>query len=285
MLFLQKLIPESIRIIAHNSIFQYRIATSKFRLLPHFIIIGAQKAGTTSLFYYLSQHPQIIPSIEKEVHFFDGGLNPFVDNYEKGQQWYRAHFPLPQIVGNDFVTGEASPLYMFNPIAPSRIANLIPQVKMIAILRNPTERAISGYFHEKRRGREPLPIMEALQEEDNRMKPILQNQDFKNKNFIHFSYKSRGLYKEQIERYLKYFSREQILIISSEDFFKEPEINISKVCDFLGIDNKFKCKDLNPQNVSNNRNAVSSEVYEYLNNYFLPHNQALYELIERNFDW
>ena len=98
--------------------------------MPDFIIIGAMKSGTTSLFHYLRQHPSLTPSYKKEVHFFDGGRKPSADNYEKGKSWYQSHFPLKWSVRNDRKTFEASPLYIFNPLAPQRIYELLPDAKL-----------------------------------------------------------------------------------------------------------------------------------------------------------
>jgi len=253
--------------------------------LPDFIIIGAMKSGTSSLFAYLGQHPQLFPSSKKEVHFFDGGTSADVDNYVKGQAWYRAHFPLRKHMSTDSKTFEASPLYIFNPLAPKRIFDLVPKVKLIAILRNPTERAISHYFHEKRNHREPLSIYEALREEEKRLEPVIKVEDYKSEIFIHYSYKSRGLYKKQIEMYLNYFSWHQLLVLSSNEFFNELDSTLRRVFDFVGVDTEFTAKDLKPRNVANYRSEVDADVYEYLNNYFLPHNQALYKLVGKSYGW
>ncbi|MFO7955055.1 sulfotransferase family protein [Thioalkalivibrio sp.] len=161
----KRVMPNWAKPYARRIINKYGEATWSKRGLPDFIIIGAQKSGTTSLYAYLSQHPQLFPSSTKEVHFFDGGLDPSVDTFKKGMPWYRAHFPLRKNMGANQRTFEASPLYIFNPLAPERIANVVPNVKIIALLRNPTERAISHFFHERRRGREPLAIDEALEKE------------------------------------------------------------------------------------------------------------------------
>jgi len=263
----------------------YQRATWRSRALPDFIIVGAMKSGTSSLFSYLSQHPQILPSKTKEVHFFDGGIDPDVDAFAKGQPWYRAHFPLKEHIPTGSKTFEASPLYIFNPIAPKRIFDLIPNVKIIAVLRNPTERAISHYFHEKRKGREKLSIYEAMQQEASRLEPVVQAEDFKSDIFVHNSYKSRGLYKEQIERYLEYFPRHQMLILSSEELFGDPDSTLARVFDFVGVDTAFKVEDLEPRNVASNRVKVDQDVFEYLDNYFLPHNQALYQLLGKTYGW
>lgn len=276
--------PHRVKSVTNNLRFYFRHATWRIRPLPDFIIIGTQKAGTTSLHALLSQHPQFLKPYEKEVHFFDGGLDPAVDNYEKGQTWYRAHFPFRRN-GSASKVFEASPLYIFNPLVPDRIFDLLPQVRIIAILRNPTDRAISHYFHEKQRGYESLPIMEALLMEEQRLEPAIQLRDYKNYSFIHHSYKSRGRYSEQLERYFKFFPRQQVLILTSEEFFHDQNKILRQMTDFAGIDSSFAVKDSRPRNVAKNKEQVSAEVYEYLNNYFQPHNQTLYELLGKQFPW
>ncbi len=256
-----------------------------WRSPPHILILGAQKAGTTSLYNYMAQHPQIFPGYHKEIHFFDGGLQQEADSYSKGPAWYRAHFPLKRKLGVNGKTLEASPLYLFHPLAPKRIREMVPQVKLIAILRNPTERALSHYFHEERGPMETLPVLEALQAEESRLDPILKNKDYKNNMFGHYSYKKRGVYHEQIERYLKYFPREQILILNCEKFFSEPLDTLKRVFEFVGVDSGYHIKDLKPLNVSSNRSKIDPEIYKYLDDYFRPYNEKLYKLIGESYDW
>jgi len=272
------------RLIPKIISWKYRLATSRFRCLPDFLMIGAQKSGTTSLFHYLRQHPQILPSKIKEVHYFDGGMIPTVDNYKLGEQWYKAHFPLKIFMNKRCRTGEASPLYIFNPLAPKRIFDLLPEVKIIAVLRNPTERAISHFFHEMRR-EEILPIDEALRAEEARLAPVIKNNNFKDKIFRKSSFKSRGHYKEQLERYLEYFPMENLHVICSEDLFSDTESELVKVFDFLGVDKGYKVKCFKPRGVGPNKTKVSSDIYDYLDEYFYPHNQALYKFLGRDFNW
>ena len=263
----------------------YHRATSRSRALPDLIIIGAMKSGTSSLFGYLSQHPQLFPSRTKEVHFFDGGKKPEVDTFLKKEAWYRAHFPLKKHMSAGSKAFEASPLYIFNPLAPKRIFDLVPKVKIIAVLRNPTERAISHYYHVKRKNREPLSIYEALQAEEKRLEPVIRDKDYKSEVFRHYSYKSRGLYKKQIERYLNYFPLQQTLVLSSDELFCEPDSTLKRVFDFVGVDTEFKVNNLGARNVGHNRIEVDRNVYDYLNDYFLPHNQELYELVGKSYGW
>lgn len=280
-----QLVPNSIKAPARRLVWQFRRATWRQRCLPDFIIIGSQKSGTSSLFAYLSQHPQLHPAFRKEIHYFDGGLEPGIDTFKKGESWYRAHFPLRRPMGSDAKAYEASPLYIFNPLVAKRIYDLLPHIKLIAILRNPTERAVSHYFHERRKGRETLPIMDALLREDERMSSSTQQRDYKSRAYVHFAYKGRGLYKQQIDRYLRRFHHNRLLVISSEMLFGDTSNSLRKIFEFVGVAGKVKVKDLKPRNVAENRNQVDRRVYAYLDNYFAPYNDELYQLIGQNFNW
>lgn len=276
---LKQLVPNSIKEPAKEV--KERLI-SRFHALPHFIVIGAMKSGTSSLLNYLSQHPQILPSSRKEVHFFDS-------NFDKKEYWYRLHFPLKKELVQGLITGEASPSYIFNPHVAERIYNLLPNVKLIAILRNPIERAISHYFHEIRLKRETLPIMEALQAEEQRIhsdwESMIQNKEFCGWSCIHFSYKKRGIYIEQLERYWQNFSKEQLLIIGSERFFAEPQKTLRKVFNFIEVDAEFEVKDLTPKNAGIQRSNVPATVYEYLEDFFSQYNQNLYQRLGQDFGW
>lgn len=264
---------------------RFLLSRAARRALPDFLIIGAMKAGTSSLVSFLSQHPQLLVASRKEVHFFDGGLRPSRDTYAQGPEWYREHFPLKREMGRGQKTFEASPLYLFNPLAPRRIADLVPSVKLIAILRNPTDRAISHYFHETSKGRESLPIMSALLAEEARLQPVLEAGDYKSNAYIHCSYKSRGRYREQLDRYLELFDEEQILVLGAEKFYADPVSSLQQVFRFVGVDEEYAPDDLRPRNVGVNRSEVEPEVHEYLDRYFETHNRALHELVGEDFGW
>ncbi len=257
----------------------YRWATSFLRPLPNSIIIGAQKSGTTSLFYYLVQHPEIVGGQPKELHFFD-------EHYEEGMLWYRAHFPFKK---SDNITIEASPSYLFLPGVPERIKLAIPKVKLIAILRNPSERAISSYFHQVRAGRESLPIMQALHIEEKRleMDEFQANPGFykQNMNYLNYSYKKRGLYLQQLRRYWEVFDQSQLLILTQEKFLSEPIQTLKKVFRFLDVDTSFSDINFLQYNVGTNKHKVPDEVYDYLDSYFAPHNKELEEQLDVNLGW
>lgn len=263
----------------------YRRATSRGRALPDFIIAGAMKSGTTSLFSHMAQHPGIFPTNKKEVHYFDGGLSPSVDTYRRGEAWYRTHFPLRRQMGAGAKAFEASPLYMFNPLAAGRIASLLPEVKIIIALRNPTDRAISHYFHEKRKGREPLPILEAFHREEERLAGALRTQNYKDQSFIHHSYKARGMYCEQVERFFQVLPRGQILILNSSDVFADAEGTLRRVLEFVGVDPDAEVGSLEARNVATNKSKVDPEVYRYLDGHFSAKNERLYEILGEDFGW
>ncbi|WP_347375013.1 sulfotransferase [Aequorivita sp. Q41] len=277
-MFLKKIIKKIIS--------EYRSLTWKRRSLPDFLIVGAQKAGTTSLFYYLSQHPQIVSPYKKEVHYFDGGLNPKVDTYKKGEKWYRSNFPLKP-KSKKIKTFEASPLYLFNPLAPKRIKELLPNVKIIILLRDPVERAISQYHHENKKEEwDNSPIVKAMQMEEERMKTALESKDYKSKEFIKYSYKARGKYAEQIERYFMLFPKSNILILESDQFFQKPQEVLKKILSFVEVDDQYEFKNLTPKNTGKYKaENVNDEVKNYLKNYFNESNKELYELLGKDFNW
>ena len=146
----------------------YRGITAPLRLLPDFLIIGTQRGGTTSLYHYLQAHPCLQATTTKEVHFFDR-------KYHKGLMWYRGHFPTvwekacaQQVQKQAFVTGEASPSYLFHPHVYKRVAQALPQVKLIVLLRNPVDRAYSQYYHSIELGHESRSFEEAIRDEQER---------------------------------------------------------------------------------------------------------------------
>src|SRR5258706_3897640 len=180
----------------------YRISTSQLRLLPDFIIIGTQRGGTTSLYYYLTEHPCIAHALMKEVHFFD-------DHFREGLNWYRAQFPsslqkyyTERIRKENFITGESSPYYLFYPPAPKRISEVVPQTRLIVLLRNPVDRAYSHHWLVTQEGKETLSFEEAIEHEEERLaggrEKILADEHYTSFNHRHFSYLARGIYLDQL---------------------------------------------------------------------------------------
>ena len=262
-----------------------RRSTASFRCLPNCLIVGAQKAGTSSLYHYLTQHPRVHSSYCKEVHFFDGGLDPLVDTYANGEHWYRAHFPFKHNMNTGDVCIDASPLYLFNPQAPERIKAVLPDTKIIILLRDPVERAISHYFHVKRRGFENLNIEDALAMEKKRLMRPIESRDYKALSFRQYSYQARGMYLEQILRFQKLFTNEQILIIGSDELLGEPEKTLTQTFNFLAIDSEYQIHDLEFKNIGGNKQEISKHAYKKLTDHFRPHNEALFEYLGTTFPW
>ena len=259
-----------------------KFSSNKF---PDFIIVGAQKSGTTSLFHYLSQHPQLVPACEKELHFFDDGLDEASNNYKKGGGWYGAHFARKDQLNGGQKTFEATPLYLFHPYSAARIAKLLPATKIIVVLRNPVERAISHYFHERRLGFESLPVLQAMENEDKRLEDSLSKGLYNSMPFIHFSYKTRGLYKEQLVRYFQYFGENQIHIIQNERLLIETDRVLVDLFKFIGVDANIEIKSLERRGVAHGKTGIDGRVYEYLNEYFYKPNQDLYHFLGCSYNW
>lgn len=261
----------------------YRNLTSSIRLMPNFIVIGAQKCGTTSLFEYLIEHPSISAPARKEIAFFSR-------HFSKGINCYRSYFPtlFHRLGRQGHITGEASTGYICHPHAPRRIAETIPQVKLIALLRNPVDRAYSHYHHTVRRGRENLSFEEAIEKEDERLhglvERMLENENYYNKNFHYYSYLSRGIYVEQLKIWLEAFRRDQILILRSESLDTQPSATLEKVLNFLDVP-CWEPKKYERYNSNSYIKRIDPATRQYLIDYFKPHNEKLYKLLGVNFDW
>ena len=200
---------------------------------PDFVIIGAQRCGTTSLYDYLTQHPQIAPAARKEIHYFD-------NHYDRGSAWYRAFFYRAALrrLFAPCLTGEATPYYLFHPHAAARLAADVPAARLIVMLRNPIDRAYSHYLHERRLGQETLPFAAAVAQETERVQTTaaaLQPPGAYDQAHHHFTYLSRGLYAAQLRTWEQHFARSQMMIIISESFFTRPAQTVAECLAFLGV--------------------------------------------------
>jgi hypothetical protein len=215
--------------------------TSGARVLPSFLITGAQRCGTTSLYRALAQHPLLLkPVLHKGVHYFDVG-------YARGEPWYQAHFPLwvsaallAHRYGARAQAFESSPYYLFHPLAGERIAADLPGVKLIVLVRDPVERACSAHAHELARGFETESHFEyAVELESRRLagaEELLRESPFAlHHSHRHHAYLARGRYAEQLDRLEPLIGRERILVLDSHRFFKEPEGVYDRVLEFLGV--------------------------------------------------
>ena len=273
------------------------------KILPSFLVIGAQRAGTTTLFDQLLRHPDIQGPVKsrgeltwarKEIHFFD-------ERFLLGVNWYRSFFPLTisrrraRASGGDIVAGESTPYYVFHPLVPERVAATIPEVRLIAILRDPVERAYSHYQMMCRSKREDLSFEEALEAEPGRLASeaeleagttrfrIGTGERRKHFHHRHHAYFARGLYAEQLERWLARFPREQLLVLAIEDLSARHAETMSHVLDFLGV----RPFELGEEKVANRASyePMRADTRAELERRYAEPNARLVELLGRDFEW
>ena len=249
-------------------------------MLPDFLIIGTQRGGTTSLYNYLTEHPKIAPARVKEVHYFSV-------NYGKGLDWYRSFFPRTRGLRRR-ITGEASPYYIFHPHSPGRARELLPDVKLIALLRDPVARAFSHYRHEVGLGEEPLSFEEAVAREDERIGPDVEklalDPSYEGHAHRHYSYIARGRYVEQLRNWTRAFPRERLLVLRSEDLFDDPRAVYSRTIDFLGLPS-HDLDRFERYNAARELEGLTPGLRDRLREYFRPFNVQLGAFVGRDFGW
>jgi hypothetical protein len=245
--------------------------------LPDFIVIGAAKSGTTYLYHLLTQHPLIAPAALKELRFFDFFFE------QESVEWYRRCFPVPRIKdGRRTITGEATP-YLFHPFAPERVARVVPQARLIALLRNPVDRAYSHYQMVVKNGNESLSFEEAIEAEEGRCSEMSAT----SLEYQRFSYMSTGIYVDHLLRWSTFFPREQMLVLKSEDFFERPQETLRTVFNFLDLPEW----ELDASEFGNKRNTgvykqeTDPATRHKLEKHFEPHNRRLYEYLGMDFGW
>jgi Sulfotransferase domain len=244
--------------------------------LPDFVVIGAMKGGTSYFYHLLTQHPLVEPCAKKELHFFDLLFE------EESVEWYRRCFPTPGwIDGRRTITGEATP-YMPVRNAPKRMAEVVPEARLIALLRNPVERTYSDYQQVVRKGRETRYFEEAIERE------------IATRNY---GYLSKSIYVDHLPRWSEFFPREQMLVLKSEDFFDNPRQSLKTVFSFLGLpewevqvpeprDTRDKDKyERNKRNKGTYKEEMAPATRRRLEAFFEPHNKRLYEYLGVDFGW
>jgi hypothetical protein len=249
---------------------------------PSFIIIGAQKAGTSALFSMLGQHPQIVAPRVKEIDFFSG-----LKIKDGDLLTYHSMFPLPYRLASDKITFEATPNYLCHPECAPRIHDYAPDMRLIAILRDPVARAYSawnmyrGFANSSNAGFRKLAesrTFEAAITDDINM---MEQAEYSNSPC---TYVRRGIYVEQLQRYFRCFSREALLILDYYDFLHTPDTCLASVCRFLKIDETFKFR-IERRNVSNYESDIPKAAADLLRSFYAPHNESLFRLLGREFKW
>jgi hypothetical protein len=205
-------------------------------MIPNFVIIGAPRAGTTSLYHYLRQHPQIVMSRIKETDYFRFLASQCETEYtiEPRSNWIARSLPEYQALfdmkTNTKAVGEASPLYLYTPGVPQQISSHLPKAKLILVLRNPVERAYSAYLKNRREGTESRSFEDAIEQEIHNPSKIVCSETF---------YVRAGLYFEHITRYLQYFDRSQLRIVFQRDLQETPTLFMKDLFEFLNVDSDF----------------------------------------------
>jgi hypothetical protein len=284
---LRKAAPEPARRAGRRAYQRVGTVTAPLRLVPGFMMIGAQRCGTTSLFRALMAHPQIVrPAFHKGINFFDL-------NYYRGMTWYRGHFPVARVAEaatarhGGPVTFEASGYYMYHPFALDRVARDLPGVKLVVMLRDPVERAFSAYKHESARGYERESFEMALELENERLigevDRMRGDPAYESFTHRHHSYTRRGHYADQLERIFGLFPRRQVHVIDSEAFFSRPAEEYHSLTTFLGL-HPHQPASFGQHNARPG-SPMAPQTQRMLEDHFAPHNKRLAGLLDWDPQW
>lgn len=286
---LRRAAPRPAQLAVRSMVRRYGTQTAAQRPLPDYLIIGAKKGGTSSLTNWLIQHPdnvRMFPSFQplKSAHFFD-------INFHEGVDWYRGHFPSEHVRSRHpgGVVGEASPYYMFHPAAAERAREVVPDAKVIAVLRDPVSRAYSNYWDRVAAGSERLLTFEdAIEAEGGRLASVDQQRlrhDPTYYSFEHdqFSYLARGRYIEHLGAWLEAYPADQVLVLCAEEMYADPVAAFASVQRFLGL---RVCPDIDLKTY-NERSKPPMDPFtrDALADYYRPFNEALYERLGRDLGW
>jgi len=263
----------------------FHYLTSGFRVLPNFFVIGGVRCGTTSLYHYLGQHNCIKQAAYDELGYFD-------DNFHLGLNWYRSLFPTKFIRKKieseykKFLTYDVTPFYIYNPLVVDRIFKFSPNAKIIAALRNPIDRAYSNYNSKMQEEGDTKTTFEEI------INPEIEIIEKNKKNIDDYAFLvntfyelllARGFYAKQLEFWFKKFPRKNILLISSEELATNTDKTISEIFEFLEVPIQ-KISDLTKQNEIKYPKMKDS-TREILINFFKPHNEKLFGMLGRRFNW
>ncbi|MCC7494958.1 MAG: sulfotransferase [Fimbriimonadaceae bacterium] len=276
-------LPQSLRRVLQAVRLGYRHLTAPWRVLPDLLILGQMRCGTSSLHAYLSGHPQLVPSIYKEVHFFDDGLRPGDDHYQRGGNWYRRHFPL-RWHARQRPAFEATPSYLSYAPAALRVRQWLPHATLIVLLRDPVARAVSHHHKHWCSGREKLPFGEAIAAEDSRLAAAAEGlpREWARR---YYGYRARGCYATDLRRWFALFPQERFLIMESGRFYADPLAAVNQVCEFLAVPPLPQLADPRPRSQSQGTPTATPAEIAALREWYRPHNTELYHLLGRDLGW
>lgn len=258
------------------------------RMLPAYLIVGVKRAGTTTLQRVITGHPAILrPNVYKGSRYFDV-------NYARGWSWFRSHFPTTaygawrrRVVGGPVMTGEASPYYLFHPLAMQRVRDALPDVKVVVVLRDPVERAWSHHAYEVARGFEHLDFETAIAVEDERLAGeearIVTHPGYVSHAHRHYSYLARGRYDVQLRRLLAAIPREHVLAVAYEQLFADPKAHVARIHRFIGV--APVAPTTLPRLKASGASAMPPRLRRALATHFAPSNTAVYDLLDVDYGW
>jgi len=257
--------------------------------VPDFLVIGTQKAGTTSLYNYLIQHPQVIKNKSwKEVRYYD-----VPEHYDQGWVWYLGNFPSKWEKGSR-LTLDNSPSYLYFPYIPELIKRDLGDIKMIAILREPVSRAYSAWkmYHSFGTNPDVAPVNQKIADRRSFSEAVQQELTHQlPAGSYSYDYVARGRYVDQLERYFSTFGRDQLLVLESKYFQKNIAESLHQVCDFIGIDpfsdellSKLSEEKYNV-GLRKETSVETQQTLDQLKEYYRPFNEKLYELLEKAYEW
>ncbi|MCI0689841.1 MAG: sulfotransferase domain-containing protein [Sporichthyaceae bacterium] len=279
--------PDAVKDLGRATVRTVGYASAALRMLPDFLIVGAQRCGTTSLFQALAGHPRVVPPLfHKGVHFFD------TPAYQHGLRWYHAHFPIRAAanrrVGGPAITGEASPYYLFHPWAGHRIAADLPKTRLIVLVRDPVQRAFSAHKQETARGFETEPFEAALDLEQSRLAGELERMradpSYESFHHRHHAYLGRGEYAKQIVRLHELIGEHRVLVLETAELFDsgKPE-PWDRLLEFLGLPH-WRPEELPHANAKPSA-PLPDHLRRRLDEHFIDHDQRLAALLGHTPSW
>jgi Sulfotransferase domain len=249
-------------------------------MVPSYLVVGTKRGGSTSIAHWITEHPEVAPCrSNKGTHYFDV-------NYGRGWAWYLSRFPAP--TSQRHTTGEASPYYMFHPLAPERIARAVPDVRLVVSLREPVARAWSHHQYETQQGFEDKPFPEAIALEETRLageeERLRREPAYESFAHRHHAYLRRGHYAEQLERLYQYFDPEQVLVLRSESMFTDPQGELDRVWAHLGL-SPATLAGLDRLKATHRTLDIDEDLARALEDHYRPWNERLARLPGAGFSW
>jgi len=258
--------------------------TSPIRTLPDFIVIGAKRCGTTSLYHYLGLHPCIKRSSHDHLGFFD-------DNFRLGINWYKSYFPTVftkyyvKSCEKYFMTYDVTATYIRRPWSATNILKTLPNIKLLVILRNPIDRAYSDYNDRENSRKTNITFEDTIKEEIKMLEKEANETGSReyDASIMQKSVLAKGFYADQLKTWFNLFPKENILILLTEDFSINPNKTFEEISNFLKLPN-YNIKNFEKKNVGKYQ-KMNPETRKFLINYYKPYNEQLYKIVEKNFNW